>query len=216
MGAFVPGVEDILNGGYKPEFQNVPAAEKEMALPVSEKILRGKIAVTAFGDFRKARKSGDIVAAARADSILEANFPYFGYGYLQSPAEVVPNVALTFYSFRTMVIFGFYFILLFLVVLYFHSKNQLQDKRWLHYVMLWTIPVVYLAGQAGWMVAEIGRQPWTIQDLLPVQAAVSMIETSSIKITFLLFAALFTTLLIAEVMIMSRQIKSGPKDGGTK
>jgi cytochrome d ubiquinol oxidase subunit I len=214
--AFVPGVEDILYGGYKPEFWNVPPAEKEMALPVSEKITRGKLAITAFIDFKNAKKAGDEVAAAKADSTMKANFAYFGYGYLHSPEEAVPNVALTFYSFRTMVVFGFYFILLFIIVLYFHLKNQLQDKRWLQYIMLWTIPVVYLAGQAGWIVAEIGRQPWVIQDLLPTRAAVSMIETTSVQITFWLFAVLFTALLIAELMIMTRQIKLGPKDGGTK
>ena len=147
---------------------------------------------------------------------MKANFAYFGYGYLQSPEDAVPNVPLTFYSFRTMVIFGFYFILLFIIVLYFHSKNQIAEKRWLQYLMLWTIPIVYLAGQAGWMVAEIGRQPWVIQDLLPTRAAVSMIETTSVQITFWLFAAIFTALLIAELMIMTRQIKLGPKDGGTK
>ena len=214
--AFVPGVEDILYGGYKPEFQNVPLAEKEIALPVSEKIIRGKLAITAFGDFKKAKKVGDEVAAAKADSTMKANFAYFGYGYLQSPEEAVPNVALTFYSFRTMLILGFYFILLFIVVIYFHLQNQLQDKRWLLWVMLWTIPLVYLAGQAGWIVAEMGRQPWVIQDLLPTRAAVSMIETTSIQITFWLFAVLFTALLIAELMIMTRQIKLEPKDGGTK
>jgi cytochrome d ubiquinol oxidase subunit I len=214
--AFVPGVENILNGGYKPEFSNVPPAEKEMALPVIEKIVRGKIAISAFGDFKKAKKAGDEIAAAKADSTMKANFAYFGYGYLESPAEAVPNVALIFYSFRTMIIFGFYFILLFIVVLFFYSRNQLQETRWLQYIMLWTIPVVYLVGQAGWIVAEVGRQPWAIQDLLPTRAAVSMIETPSIQITFLLFALLFTALLIAEVMIMSRQIKLGPKDGGTK
>lgn len=214
--AFVPGVEDILNGGFKPEFQNVPPLEKESALSVNEKMNRGKTAVAAFGDFRKARKAGDLVTAARADSTLKANFNYFGYGYLKSPEEAVPNVAFTFYSFRIMVICGFYFILLFILVFYYHSNNQLGEKRWLHRILLWTIPVAYLAGQAGWIVAEVGRQPWAIQDLLPTRAAVSMIETSSIQITFILFAALFTTLLIAEVMIMSRQIKLGPKDGGTK
>ncbi len=214
--AFVPGVEDILYGGYKPEFQNVPPAEKEIALPVSEKIIRGKLSITAFGDFKKAKKAGDEVAAAKADSTMKANFAYFGYGYLQSPDEAVPNVPLTFYSFRTMVILGFYFILLFIVVIYFHSQNQLQDKRWLLWIMLWTIPLAYLAGQAGWIVAEMGRQPWVIQDLLPTRAAVSMIETTSIQITFWLFAVLFTALLIAELMIMTRQIKLGPKDGGTK
>ncbi len=214
--AFVPGIEDILYGGYKPEFKNVPPAEKKIALPVSEKIIRGKLAITAFGDFKKAKKAGNEVAAAKADSTMKANFVYFGYGYLQSPDEAIPNVALTFYSFRTMVILGFYFILLFIVVIYFHSQNQLQEKRWLLWIMLWTIPLVYLAGQTGWIVAEMGRQPWVIQDLLPTRAAVSMIESSSIQITFWLFAVLFTALLIAELKIMARQIKLGPKDGGTK
>jgi cytochrome d ubiquinol oxidase subunit I len=216
VNAFVPGVEDILNGNYKPEFQNIPPAETEKALPVSEKIERGKLAISAFGDYKIAMKAGDVVASAKADSTMEANFAYFGYGYLHSPEEAIPNVALTFYSFRSMVIFGFYFILLFIVVLYFHSINQLVGKRWLQYVMLWTIPIVYLAGQAGWMVAEIGRQPWVIQDLLPTRAAVSMIETTSVQITFWMFALIFTALLIAELMIMTRQIKLGPKDGGTK
>jgi cytochrome d ubiquinol oxidase subunit I len=214
--AFVPGVEDILAGNFKPEFQNVPSAEKEKAFPISEKIERGRLAIAAFGDYKYAKKAGDKVAAARADSTMKANFAYFGYGYLKAPEEDVPNVALIFYSFRTMVIFGFYFILLFIVVLYFHSRNLITGKRWLQYVMLWTIPLVYLAGQAGWIVAEIGRQPWVIQDLLPTRAAVSMIETTSVQITFWLFAAIFTALLIAELMIMTRQIKLGPKDGGTK
>jgi cytochrome d ubiquinol oxidase subunit I len=214
--AFVPGVDDILNGNFKPEFENVPPAEKEKALPVSKKIELGKIAIAAFGDYKTAKKAGDLLAATKADSTLKANFAYFGYGYLHSPEEAVPNVALTFYSFRSMVIFGFYFILLFIVVLYFHSQNKLVEKRWLQYVMLWTIPIVYLAGQAGWMVAEIGRQPWVIQDLLPTRAAVSMIETTSVQITFWMFALIFTALLIAELMIMTRQIKLGPKNGGTK
>ena len=62
-------------------------------------------------------------------------------------------------------------------------------------------------GQAGWIVAEVGRQPWTIQDLLPVQAAVSSVQTSSVITTFALFFIMFTVLLIAEVRIMVKQIK---------
>ena len=56
------------------------------------------------------------------------------------------------------------------------------------------------------MVAEVGRQPWTIQDYLPTIASVSHIETTSVQITFWLFAAIFTTLLIAEIRIMTKQI----------
>jgi cytochrome d ubiquinol oxidase subunit I len=115
-----------------------------------------------------------------------------------------------------MVLFGLYFIVFFIIVFYHIIRKTLQNKRWLLYLMLWTIPLVYLAGQAGWIVTEIGRQPWVIQDLLPTNAAVSMIGSGAVQLTFWLFAVLFTALLIAEVMIMTRQIKLGPKDGGTK
>jgi cytochrome d ubiquinol oxidase subunit I len=61
------------------------------------------------------------------------------------------------------------------------------------------------------VVAELGRQPWAIQDILPVQAAVSNIETSSVQVTFFIFLVLFTTLLIADIGIMMKQIKGGPE-----
>ena len=115
-----------------------------------------------------------------------------------------------------MVILGLYFILLFAVVVYLSKKELLEGQRWLLRLSVWTIPLVYLASEAGWIVAEVGRQPWVIQDLMPVMAAVSKIDSSSVIITFWLFATIFTVLLVAEIMIMTRQIKAGPKHGGTK
>ena len=73
-----------------------------------------------------------------------------------------------------------------------------------------SIPLVYLCSQAGWIVAEVGRQPWTIQDLLPVNAAVSGVSAGSVKTTLIMFFILFTVLLIAEIGIMLKVIKKGP------
>lgn len=73
------------------------------------------------------------------------------------------------------------------------------------------IPLAYIASQAGWIVAEVGRQPWVVQDLMPTMAAVTRISAGSVQTTFWLFAVLFTVLLIAEMKIMFRQIKIGPK-----
>ena len=84
--------------------------------------------------------------------------------------------------------------------------------NWLHYVALISIPLAYLASQAGWVVAEVGRQPWTIQDLLPVNAAVSRLETGSVVTTFFIFLILFTILLIAEIGIMLKAIQKGPEE----
>ena len=104
------------------------------------------------------------------------------------------------------------FILLLGVVWWLNRKDRLADKRWLLWVAVWTVPLAYLASQAGWIVAEVGRQPWAIQDLMPVGVAASKIPSGSVSVTFFLFLALFTALLAAELSIMFRQIKTGPKD----
>ncbi|MBN1198939.1 MAG: cytochrome ubiquinol oxidase subunit I [Bacteroidales bacterium] len=214
--AFVPGVTDLLNGGYKPWFEKIPEEERESTYSVAQKMEKGKLAISALRNYKTASKAGDTILANISRRQLEENFPYFGYGYLTKPESAVPNIPLTFYSFHLMVMLGFYFILLFALVLFFLNRGNLEKQRWLLWLSLWTIPLGYLASQAGWVVAEVGRQPWVIQDLLPTIAAISMIGAGSVKTTFWIFAALFTALLIAEVMIMVRQIKIGPKDGGQK
>lgn len=77
-------------------------------------------------------------------------------------------------------------------------------------VALWTIPLGYIAGQAGWIVTEVGRQPWAILDMLPTSAAISRLDVSSVQVTFFIFLALFTVMLIAGIGIMVKAIKKGP------
>mgnify|MGYP002246499982 FL=1 len=83
--------------------------------------------------------------------------------------------------------------------------------RGLQRVALWTIPLAYSGSQAGWVVAEVGRQPWAIQDMLPVGAAISKLQTGSVQLTFFIFLLLFTVLLFAEIGIMLKAIKKGPE-----
>ncbi len=73
------------------------------------------------------------------------------------------------------------------------------------------IPVAYIASQAGWVLTEVGRQPWAIQNLMPVGIAASKIPAGSVGVTFFLFLALFTALFVAEVSILLRQIRLGPE-----
>lgn len=208
--AFVPGVSDIVNGGYM--FTNTQG-KSEIAKPISARINDGKKAIESFGAYRKAVKVGDEDGAAAHLKTLRENFRSFGYGYLPHPHAVVPNIPLTFYSFHIMAALGFFFILLFVVALLFAFKDMLVRNRWFLWLSIWSIPLVYLAGQAGWIVAEVGRQPWVIQDIMPAIAAVSKIDSSSVMITFSLFALTFTVLLIAELRIMLKQIKKGPEGG---
>jgi cytochrome d ubiquinol oxidase subunit I len=121
---------------------------------------------------------------------------------------------MAFYSFHIMVLLGGLFFIIFILSLIWAAKNTIEKKRWFLVITIIAIPLVYIASMSGWILAEVGRQPWVIQDLMPTIAAVTDISSTSVKITFWLFAVLFTTLLIAEVKIMLTQIKKGPKDGG--
>jgi cytochrome d ubiquinol oxidase subunit I len=108
-----------------------------------------------------------------------------------------------------MVILGFLFILIFSLALFLLYKGTLTQHKWFLWVALLSIPLPYVAGELGWIVAEVGRQPWIIQDLLTVDNAVTQVTTGSVITTFILFAIMFTALLIAEVSIMLKQIKIG-------
>lgn len=201
--AFVPGIGDLIDGGY-------PSGDG-VTISAQEKMARGRLAIQAMADYRKAVKAGDEAAMQTSRSTLEENFRYFGYGYIKDPAELIPPVALTFYSFRVMVGLGLFFMLIFVLALVLGRKEQITKHRWLQKVSLWSIPLAYIASQAGWVVAEVGRQPWVIQDLMPTGAAVSKLSSASVQLTFFLFLVLFTILLIAEIGIMTKAIKKGPE-----
>lgn len=205
MDSYVPGIVNLIEGGYTTK-------EGTPALSAAEKITKGQLAIQALANYRQAKKDKDETAAQQYRATLEENFPYFGYGYIKDPGDLVPHVGMTFYSFRIMVILGGYFILLFIIALVWNKKDKFQDARWLQKVCLWSIPLGYIAGQAGWIVAEVGRQPWAIQDILPTSASISKLATSSVQTTFFLFLILFTILLIAEIGIMVKAIKKGPEE----
>jgi cytochrome bd ubiquinol oxidase subunit I len=194
--AYVPGISDLVNGN-----------EAQGIIPVQEKIDKGKKAIKALKDYKTSSKAGDDQTSQAVLKVFNENFQYFGYGYLDSPSEVVPPIKPTFYSFRLMVGLGFWFLILFILSLIFSLKNKIDKKKWLLYAGLFSIPLAYLATQLGWIVTEVGRQPWVIQDLMPTKAAVSQLTANSVKLTFVLFAVTFTVLLIAEIKIMLKQIK---------
>lgn len=202
--AFVPGVRDIIDGYTLSDGTVVPSfAYKQES---------GKLAIRSLKDYQKAKDEKNDSLANVHRATLEDNFSNFGYGYLEKPEDLIPNVAMTFYAFHIMVGLGMFFLLLFIVVWILHWRKKLENVKWLLWISVFTIPLGYLASQLGWVVAEVGRQPWAIQDVLPVQAAVSSVSTGSVQTTFFLFLALFTALLIAEIRIMFKQIKKGPED----
>ena len=203
MEGYVPGINNILLGNYI-------LPDGTQALSVTEKIQRGDKAIAALADFRKAKEEGRESDMLHAQDVLDENMSYFGYGYIDNPNDLVPNVWLLFWTFRIMVGLGMYFILFFAMILFLAWRHKLSKTKWMHWIGLWSIPLAYIASQTGWIVAEVGRQPWAIQDLLPVNAAISKLSTGEVQTTFFIFLILFTVLLIAEIGIMVKAIKKGP------
>lgn len=195
---FVPGINDVLNG-YTDN-------EGTVHLSAAEKMERGRIAVEAFTNYRTYYHT-DLQQAADARREFEKHKDYFGYGHIQNAEDLVPNVPIVYWAFRLMVFGGSFLCLVLALCLWYERRKKLENARWLQHVALWSVPLVYLTGQAGWVVAEVGRQPWAIQDLMPVGVAVSQLQTSSVQTTFFVFLVLFTLLLIAEVRIMTKAIK---------
>lgn len=198
---YVPGINDLLDG--------YTDSEGNAVLSADEKKERGDIALAAFKAYRENRES-DPQAAAEARKVLEENVEYFGYGYIQDKGDLVPPVGMVYWPFRIMVGLGCFLLLLMAVVLWAERKDRIAGLAWLQWVALFSIPLVYIAGQAGWIVAEVGRQPWAIQDLLPVNAAVSSLSVGAVRTTFFVFVAVFTLFLVIEIRILLKAIMKGP------
>ena len=228
---FVPGINDMLNGYARPDGTIEPSVEEKMA--------RGKMAIEALAGYRAAKSasSDDGSIAAAHLNVLKENMKFFGYGYVKDKKDVVPPVWVNFWAFRIMVGLGCVFILYFLIMAIMAFKipvvsiitrrllaafgilpETAADENdiaglpaWHYWVAIALVPLAYIASESGWLVAEFGRQPWTIQDMLPTWVAVSDINGASVALTFFLFLFLFTLMLAVEINIMLKQIKKGPQ-----
>ena len=210
---YVAGNNNIIYGYTKADGTQEPSVDK--------KIEMGKKAITALAAYRKAKKEGanEGIIAAQLE-IIKENMPYLGYGYVKDKNDLVPPIAINFWAFRIMVGLGSLFILFFAIVLavsYQFPKRLLQRyditalPNWHYIVAIILLPLAYIASECGWLVTEFGRQPWTIQDMLPTWVAVSDINGGAVALTFFIFLILFTLMLAVEINILLKQIKKGPE-----
>ena len=227
---FVPGINNILNGYTTPDGHREPS--------VDEKIERGRLAISALAAYRKAKKEGAPEAETKVClQQIQDNIQYMGYGYVKDKKDVVPYIPVNFWAFRIMVGMGCVFILFFavLALLAFdipvvsiivrrllatfgilpETEADEHDiarlPAWHYWLAIALVPLAYIASESGWLVAEFGRQPWTIQDMLPTWVGVSDINSASVALTFMLFLFLFTLMLAVEISILLKQIKRGPE-----
>lgn len=129
--------------------------------------------------------------------------------------DTVPNVPVMFWSFRAMAGLGFYFIALFATGFVLSSLRRHETRRYL-WVALFSLPLPWVAAELGWILAEVGRQPWIIEGVLPTFLGVSSLAPGQIIATVVGFTVLYGALAVVEVMLMIHLIQKGPypeKDG---
>lgn len=202
--AYVPGIQNIMDGYTSEDGKVYPSIEQRMA--------NGRLAIDALKTYKQAVKDKDDALASQSLQTLRANFQDFGYGYLNSPYDTIPPVPLVFYSFRLMVGLGMLFVLLFICSWWYAKKRKFEKFKFIPSLAIACVPLAYIASQCGWIVAEVGRQPWVVQNLMPTNVAITRIASGWVVTTFWMFAILFTLLLIAEIGIMFTQIRKGVKE----
>ncbi|HUX50326.1 MAG TPA: cytochrome ubiquinol oxidase subunit I [Spirochaetia bacterium] len=129
-------------------------------------------------------------------------------GLLDFPAADRPPVMINFIAFRLMIALGFLFVLLAAVSFYLSRKDMLEQFRWFLWVMLISLFLPYVAAQLGWIVSEIGRQPWIVYNMLSTRDAVSRsITTADVLISLIGFVVLYGTLLVVDVFLLTKYSK---------
>ena len=186
------------------------------------RIRNGMVAYAALENLRSGDDSAD--SKARFEKVKND----LGYGLLlkkytpnvvdateaqikQAAQDTVPHVAAMFWTFRIMVAAGFTILFIFAATFYYTAKRTIADQRWLLRLALYSIPLPWIAAEMGWIVAEYGRQPWTISGVLPTHLSTSNLDVSSVYLSLAGFIGFYTLLLIAEMYLMFKYARLGPQ-----
>ena len=166
---------------------------------------------------------------AEARAIISETWPDLGYALLlkryrvdienatpeeisMAAADTVPAVWPLFWTFRLMVGIGFFFIAFFAFSFWKASRGTLDKHRWFLWGAVGVMPLPWLAAEAGWIIAEFGRQPWAIEGVLPTFYAASGLSVLDLSISLTFYVTLYTILAIIMVILMVKAIQAGPKD----
>ncbi|WP_186197492.1 cytochrome ubiquinol oxidase subunit I [Burkholderia gladioli] len=172
-------------------------------------------------------KAGDTSAGTQAS--FDAHKTYLGYGLMlkqftanvtdatpqqieQAAKKTIPPVAPVFFSFRLMVLLGFMFLATFVLAFWFCARRELllPKRRWFLRWAVWAIPLPWLAAEFGWVVAEVGRQPWTIAGILPTHLSASSLTTTDLYPSLAGFILFYTALFVIEITLMFKYARLGP------
>ena len=185
---------------------------------------RIKSGVIGYGALEKIR-GGDKSPETRA--LFDAHARDIGHGLLlkqfdEDPAKAtpeqikqaaegtIPTVWPLFFAFRLMVGFGFLMLFIFAAGFWLNARKRLEQNRWLLWLAFAAIPLPWLSCEFGWFVAEFGRQPWAIGEVLPTFLATSSLTSADLIFSLTCFVLIYTALLVIELYLMIKYARLGP------
>ena len=190
-----------------------------------ERVRNGMLAYGLLEELRAQRKAGQVSEVTKAQ--FDAVQHDLGFGLLlkrytdkvvdateeqikQAAADTIPKVGPTFWSFRVMMAAGGLILLLMIGACVQNMRNKVSRSPLLLQALLWGLPLPWIAIESGWFLAEYGRQPWAIFEVLPVGVANSSLSTGSLWFSIGLLCALYTLFLIVEMYLMYKYGRLGP------
>lgn len=191
---------------------------------IERKRKRIKSGMIAYENLQLLRQDGNNQAAK---TIFEAHKDDLGHGLLlkkytekvvdATPEQIetaarhaIPKVAPMFFTFRIMVFSGVMMLIIFASAFYFNAKRTAHKQRWLLRLAMYGIPLPWIASECGWVVAEYGRQPWTIANILPTHLSTSTVDAGQLYLSLAGFFIFYTVLLVIEVFLMLKYVRLGP------
>jgi cytochrome d ubiquinol oxidase subunit I len=185
---------------------------------------RIKSGMIAYDNLQKIRQDKSDVSAK---TLFDAHKDDLGYGLLLKPytekvidatpeqieqatRHSIPRVAPMFWTFRGMVLCGFIMLFIFAAAFYYNAKRTAHKQRWLLRLAFYGIPLPWVASELGWVVAEYGRQPWTIAGILPTHLSTSSVEAGQLYLSLAGFFVFYSVLLVIEMYLMLKYVRLGP------
>jgi cytochrome d ubiquinol oxidase subunit I len=192
---------------------------------VAENEDRIRSGMQAYGALKQVRAHPDDAGAL---ATLDAHVNDLGYGLLlerytanvtdatqaqieQAAWDTVPNVLPIFWSFRFMVAIGFFFIAFFAYAFWLSAKRRLDSRSWFLRLSVLILPLPWISSELGWFVAENGRQPWTIDGILPTFLSASSVTAGTVWLSLAGFVLFYSVLAIVELFLMVKYIRLGPE-----
>jgi len=142
--------------------------------------------------------------------LIDFNPEYEVKGLLEFKKDERPPVILPFYSYHIMIFLGFYFILISIIGIYLFLKKNIYNEKWYLKILLYSIPLPYIANEFGWIGAEVGRQPWAVYKVLKTKDAISpSVPGGQILFSLMMFSIIYLFLLTIFIYLMKKFVKIG-------